>query len=316
MAEVITIGETMVCFTPDCLSPLRYVDGYHTRIAGAESNLAVGLAKLGHRAAWISRLGDDEFGRYVQNAIRAEGVDTKSVRFDGEHPTGVMFKEKSCGETSIYYYRKNSAAAAMSPLDLDEEDFRSAKMLHLTGITPVLSQSCRDAVFYALDLAERFGLDVSFDPNIRRKLWGDEDYRPLLRELCSRSHYLFIGKDEALALYGTSEPGKLLQQISKETGVVRTIVVKDGANGAWAADHTNQVRLEPAECRCVDPIGAGDAFDSAFLAGVLEGKDLWYCGRMGAVAGAMATETDGDTDGYPDRNKLERRLNNQKEIYR
>lgn len=144
---------------------------YENRRRGEQSGGGTGKAGTPGRA-WISRLGDDEFGRYVQNAIRAEGVDTESVRFDGEHPTGVMFKEKSCGETSVYYYRKNSAAAAMSPLDLDEEDFRSAKMLHLTGITPVLSQSCRDAVFYALDLAERFGLDVSFDPNIRRKLWG------------------------------------------------------------------------------------------------------------------------------------------------
>jgi len=103
MAEVITIGETMVCFSPDSLSPLRYVNRYHTRIAGAESNLAVGLAKLGHRAAWISRLGDDEFGRYVQNVVRAEGVDAESVHFDVKRPTGVMFKEKSCGETAVYY---------------------------------------------------------------------------------------------------------------------------------------------------------------------------------------------------------------------
>lgn len=316
MAEVITIGETMVCFSPDSLSPLRYVNRYHTRIAGAESNLAVGLAKLGHRAAWISRLGDDEFGRYVQNGVRAEGVDAESVHFDVKRPTGVMFKEKSCGETAVYYYRKNSAAAAMSPADLNEEDFRDARILHLTGITPVLSPSCRDTVFYALDLAERFGLGVSFDPNIRRKLWEGEDYSPLLRELCGRSRYLFMGKDEAAALYGTTEPEELFKRISGGADVERTIVVKDGANGAWAADRAHKVRLKPAACRCVDPIGAGDAFDAAFLAGVLEGKDLWDCGRMGAVAGAMSTETDGDTEGYPDRSKLERRLNNQEEIYR
>ena len=157
---------------------------------------------------------------------------------------------------------------------------------------------------------------MSFDPNIRRKLWEGEDYSPLLRELCGRSRYLFMGKDEAAALYGTTEPEELFKRISGGADVERTIVVKDGANGAWAADRAQKVRLKPAACRCVDPIGAGDAFDAAFLAGVLEGKDLWDCGRMGAVAGAMATETDGDTEGYPDRSKLERRLNNQEEIYR
>ena len=315
-AEVITMGETMVCFSPDTPAPLRYVDHYHRRIAGAESNLAIGLSKLGHRAAWVSRLGDDEFGRYVQNAVRAEGVDTGAVRFDGENPTGLMFKETSRGETRVYYYRKGSAASAMRPEDLDESLFREAKLLHLTGITPVLSDSCRDTVFYAVELAEKYGLKISFDPNIRRKLWGDRDYSPLIRELCGRCHILMIGREEAEALYREAEPEALFWWVFSEGNRVEAVVVKDGANGAWAADCAGAVFLEPVPCRCVDPIGAGDAFNAAFLAGVLEGRTLEDCGRMGAVAGAMATETDGDTEGYPDRRKLESMLNNREEFYR
>ena len=316
MAEVITIGETMVCFSPDASAPLRYVDHYHRRIAGAESNLAIGLSKLGHRAAWVSRLGDDEFGRYVQNAVRAEGVDTEGVRFDGENPTGLMFKETSRGETRVYYYRRGSAASAMSPEDLDESLFRGAKLLHITGITPVLSEGCRDTVFYAVELAKKYGLKISFDPNIRRKLWGDRDYSPMIRTLCGGSHILLMGRDEAGVLYGMTEPEALFQRIFSEDNEVETVVVKDGANGAWAANRAETVFLKPEPCRCVDPVGAGDAFNAAFLAGVLEGQSLVDCGRMGAVAGAMATETDGDTEGYPDRRKLQRILENRAQIYR
>ena len=105
-----------------------------------DSNLAVGLAKLGHEVLWISRLGEDEFGHYVQNMIRSEGVDTRAVRFDEANPTGIMFKETSRGETAVYYYRKHSAASAMEPEDLDESLFEEAEILHITGITPVLSE--------------------------------------------------------------------------------------------------------------------------------------------------------------------------------
>ena len=315
MAKVITLGETMVCFSPDSAAPLRYVSSFHPRIAGAESNLAVGLAKLGHEVLWISRLGEDEFGHYVQNMIRSEGVDTRAVRFDEANPTGIMFKETSRGETAVYYYRKHSAASAMEPEDLDESLFEEAEILHITGITPVLSESCRRTVERAVELAKRHGVRISFDPNIRRKLWGDRDYAPMLRDFCRESQILLMGLDEAKVLYGGESPEEIFAAVYGD-GAVQLAVLKDGGNGAWASDGKQILYLEPWPCRPVDPIGAGDAFNAAFLAGVLEGCDLQTCGRMGAVAGAMATETDGDTEGYPDRRKLESMLNNREEFYR
>lgn len=142
MPQLITIGETMAAFTPNTPGPLRYVQGFGIRTAGAESNVAVGLAKLGLNAAWISRLGDDEFGRFIRNQLRAEGVDCSHVIFDPDHRTGVMFKETGVGETKVFYYRENSAASHLSPEDLSPALFEGVRMVHLSGITPVLSESC------------------------------------------------------------------------------------------------------------------------------------------------------------------------------
>ena len=120
MPQIVTVGETMAAFTPGSTGFLRYVKNYEMRIAGAESNLAIGVSKLGHSAGWISCLGRDEFGEFVRNSIRAEGVDTSRVVFDPEYRTGIMFKQvRNASETSVFYYRENSAASHMHPRILD-----------------------------------------------------------------------------------------------------------------------------------------------------------------------------------------------------
>ena len=154
MPQMITIGETMAAFTPASTGPLRYVTDYRMRIAGAESNVAIGAAKLGIDVAWVSRLGTDEFGQFIRNQTRAEGVDCRYLIFDQEHPTGIMFKETGAGETRVFYYRAGSAASHLTPLDLDEALFQGAALLHMTGITPVLSESCRQTTLAAFDLAD------------------------------------------------------------------------------------------------------------------------------------------------------------------
>ncbi|RZT02540.1 sugar kinase [Cuneatibacter caecimuris] len=314
MPEVITAGETMAVMAPKEAGPLRYVPDYRLRMAGAESNLAAGLCRLGHSAGWISRLGDDEMGRFVLNSVRAEGVDTCAVKTDGAHRTGLMLKETGSGETRVYYYRENSAASHLSPEDLEEEYLHSARIIHLTGITPVLSGSCEDTVRTMAEFARRYGILLSFDPNIRKKLWGERDYRPLMRELLFSSQIALLGLDEAEQLLWTRKPEEIVG-ILREKGV-RWIALKDGSRGAWAADQEGLERIEPYPCRPVDPIGAGDAFDAAFLAGILEGRDLRTCGQMGGIAGAMATETSGDIEGCPSKEQIMAKLEKKQEIFR
>lgn len=314
MPEVITIGETMAVMAPTEAGPLRYIGNYRLRMAGAESNTAIGLSKLGHSAGWISRLGEDEMGCYVQNAIRAEGVDTSRVRFDPDHRTGLMLKQFSAGETSVFYYRENSAASHLTPADLDSTYLRTASILHLTGITPVLSQSCMETVVAAANFAKENGILLSFDPNIRRKLWKQTDYAPLIRRLLFASDIALLGKDEAQLLLGSEDSRMIVSML--HTQGVRWIALKDGGNGAWVADGEQLLHIPPYPCRVTDPIGAGDGFNAAFLAGILERCGLAVCGQMGAMAGAMATETPGDIEGYPSRAQMARTLSETKEIYR
>lgn len=316
MPEIITVGETMAAFTPGSSGLLRYVRNYEMRIAGAESNLAIGVSKLGHSAGWVSGLGKDEFGAFVQNSIRAEGVDTSRVRFDGEHRTGIMFKQiQDSSETSVFYYRENSAASHMDSSILDREYVRGCRILHLTGITPVLGNSCEQMVKYAMDLAASEGIMISFDPNIRRKLWKDRDYVPMLKEMVLKSQIVLLGLDEAETLFGSRDEKRIVD-ILFSGGRTEYAAIKNGGEGAVAADAEQICRIAPHPCNCIDPIGAGDAFNAAFLCGILEGKGIRECGVMGAVAGALATETYGDTEGYPTEEHMANVLCGKEKVYR
>lgn len=314
MPEIITLGETMAVMVPGEAGPLKYADRFRLRMAGAESNTAVGIAKLGHSAGWISALGSDALGDYVLSAIRAEGVDVSGVKIDPEHRTGMMLKEFSAGETSVYYYRENSAASHYGAADLPLSLLADARIVHLTGITPVLSESCRQAAEYLKKHAKQMSKLLSFDPNVRKKLWRDTDHSGMLREFLFASDIALLGREEGTLLLGTEDPSEMIR-ILRGHGV-RYIAVKDGGNGAWCADAAETVRIPPEKCRPVDPVGAGDGFNAAFLCGILEGRDIKTCGRMGAIAGAMATETAGDIEGYPTRAQMAARLTDTQTVYR
>lgn len=314
MPEVITIGETMAVMAPAQPGPLRYVHDYRLKMAGAESNVAVGLCKLGHSAGWISRLGEDEMGRYLLGAIRGEGVDAGCVHMDSGHRTGLMLKETGSGETRVYYYRENSAASHLCPEDLDESYLSGASILFLSGITPALSDSCAKAAGKLAEFAQKSGIPLGFDPNIRKKLWGGRDLCPQLRELLFSAQIALMGLDEAGELLSTREP-QAIAALLREKGA-RYIAIKDGGRGAWVADREQLIKIDPFPCRAIDPIGAGDAFNAGFLAGILEGRDLLTCGRMGGIAGAMATETLGDIESYPSRSQMLLRLEEKPELFR
>lgn len=306
MPEVISIGETMTLFAPAASGPLRYVHQFSKHIAGAESNTCIGLVRLGHSAGWVSRLGDDEFGRYILSVVRGEGVDTSRVLWDAEAPTGVFFKERvEGGETRVYYYRAGSAASRMKPEDLDEEYLRSARILHVTGITPALSESCRRTIFRAVELAKEAGVQVSFDPNLRLKLWSLAEARPVMKRLMQMADIVLPGWDEIhLLLEPASREAAVEQLLEWGAGTVALKVGAEGAIVGWSGG------IQPVPgfpvARVVDPVGAGDAFAAGFLAGLLEGLTPPEAARLGNAAGAMATQVVGDIEGFPERRDLER----------
>ena len=296
----------MAVMAPSEAGRLSGVSSFLLRNAGAESNTAVGVCRLGHSAVWVSAVGDDELGRFVKDSIEAEGVDVSLVSTDKKHRTGLMIKEIIEDKTTVYYYRENSAASHISAENIDFSKLNDTKILHLTGITPVLSKSCREACLEAMRWACENGVLISFDPNIRKNIWGDVDYLPLLREMIAFSDIALLGLSEAKELYGTDEIAKIASQILEEG--VGCVVIKDGKNGAYTITNSEFIFTPPFPCDPIDSVGAGDGFNAGFLSGILEGRSLTECAKMGALVGAMATETVGDVNGYPTREILKEKL--------
>jgi 2-dehydro-3-deoxygluconokinase len=316
MPDVVTLGETMVLFSPEGQGPLRYMQQFRKRIAGSESNAAIGLCRLGHTAGWISRVGRDEFGKYILKELRGEGVDVSHVAEDALAPTGIMFKEfRGRRETRVTYYRRGSAASCMTADDLDEDYISKSKILHITGITPALSPGCLKTLEAAMDMARRHGIRVSFDPNIRFKLWSVEQARETLGSILPKCDMVLPGLDEAELLLGTSGAEQSIDRLLKMG--VKIVVLKTGAEGCWIADRRRMQHVPGFDPGTIaDPIGAGDAFAAGFLAGILEDLPLQECARMANAMGAMALTTPGDYEGLPDRIELEGFMSGRQEITR
>lgn len=303
--DVVSIGEAMVLFTPDTQGQMRYARNFSSKMAGAETNTLIGLAKLGHKTGWISRIGKDEFGSYVLSAVMGEGVDTSQVTTDKNAPTGIFFKElMNEKNVRIYYYRKHSAASSITPDNINEEYIANTKYLYITGITPALSQSCRDSIFYAIKLAKKHDVKVVFDPNVRRKLWNDEEARTTLLAIAKMSDIILPGISEGAFLLGT-EDCKEIAELFHDHGV-RTVVIKRGEKGAYysAPSESGYVKGFKVE-KVVDPIGAGDGFAAGVLSGLLDGLTLKEAVIRGCAIGATVTTVNGDIEGLPDRETLE-----------
>jgi len=298
--DVVTLGESMVLLLAEQPGPMREATTFRRYIAGAESNLAIGMSRLGQAAGWFSRVGDDEFGRAIVFRIRGEGVDTSHVVCDASAPTGLVIRERrEVGPIEQVYYRRGSAASRLSPADLDAAYLGSARFLHLTGITPALSQSCRETVFAAADMARAAGVKVVLDPNYRSKLWDPPAARDVLRTLASHCDILLPGMDEAQLLTGLSDPEMAARELQRLGP--QLIVIKLGAQGALALDGDGQVTRAPAVHieRIVDPVGAGDAFAAGFLTGLLRDFTLTEALALGNRCGALAMTSPGDMEALP-----------------
>ncbi|MFC0522885.1 sugar kinase [Pontibacillus salicampi] len=302
--DVITIGESMVLFTPKTSGLMRYAGDYSSKVAGAESNVAIGLARLGHQAGWISRLGEDEFGTRIHSFIRGEGVDVSQVHFDDSASTGLYFKEKiTPDELRVTYYRKHSAASLMTPADLKEAYISQAAYLHVTGITPALSEGCYETVLEAMEMARRNRVTIVFDPNLRRKLWEDSHARKVLRSLASKADVVLPGWEEAQFIFGESSPEKLASAFYEEGA--SHVVMKLGKEGAYVYSEQSKGFVEGFPVNNVlDPVGAGDGFAAGCISGMIDGLDWKACARRGNGVGAMATLVEGDVEGLPDKGRL------------
>jgi 2-dehydro-3-deoxygluconokinase len=302
---LVTLGETMALFTSERVGPLRHAATMRVGIAGAESNVAIGVRRLGHPAAWIGRVGPDELGQLVLGRLRGERVDVDAAVVDRDAPTGLMVKEhRTAGLARVVYYRHGSAGSRLEPGDLDEARIRGARVLHLTGITPALSATARAAVRAAAETARGAGVPVSLDVNYRAALWPPEAAAAELRDLARRAELLFAGEEEAALLVGEHGSPERAAVALAALGP-RQAVLKLGAEGAVAAVDGELHRQPPRPVRAVDPVGAGDAFVAGYLAGVLDGCAGPDCLSTGVACGAFAVTVAGDWEGLPTREELD-----------
>jgi 2-dehydro-3-deoxygluconokinase len=299
--RVITAGETMALVVPSSPGRLRHATNLSLSIGGAESNVAIGLARLGIPAAWISVLGDDELGELVLHRLRAEGVDTGAVRRISDRATGLYLREQVAGRLRVYYYRAGSAAATLAPAAFDPAIFTGAAFLHLTGITGALSSECAEFLPWAAAAARDAGVRVSYDVNYRSRLWSPSAARAATEALLPLVDVLFVGDEEATALWGWETDAALdhLCQLGPQE-----VVLKLGAKGCAAMVDGRRLTSGGFAARQLDPIGAGDAFAAGYLAGTLWGWAPEKRLRTANAMGALCVQNLGDYEGLPSRREL------------
>ncbi|NDL59169.1 sugar kinase [Phytoactinopolyspora mesophila] len=303
MSGLVTLGETMALISAAQVGALASNRDMRLSVAGAETNVAIGVCRLGGRATWISRLGDDAFGELIQRELRAEGVDTV-VRVDPSRPTGLMIKERpNALRTHVRYYRTGSAASAITAFDIDTDAIAAADVLHVTGITPALGPGPASAVQQAVDIARQHETLVSLDLNYRASLWSREEASAALTHLVERAHVVFAGPEEASLVVPDGSVEELAHAVS---GLgPGQVVLKLGAEGAYSIID-GQIRKTPAVAvPVVDTVGAGDAFVAGYLAEWMAGEAADKRLDTAVSAGAFACTTLGDWEGLPHRGDLE-----------
>lgn len=295
--SAVSFGETMIRLSTKNSERIEQAKELAVAIGGAESNFAIGFARLGGRAAWISKLPNNPLGRFVANKIREHGVDISHVSWTSEHRVGLYFIEfgKKPRPTQIIYDRKNSAIANINPNEIKWDILKDYDVFHTTGITVALSENCKKAVEVAINKAKNFGTKVSFDVNYRSKLWSLKEAFKLLDPILRNVDVLFVTKDDArnvLKIDGNYEEmiAKLGERYNPEI-----VVLTLGSEGALALKRGRLYSAEPYDLEPVDRIGAGDAFDAGFIYRYLESGDVQEALEWGVAMAAFAHTIPGDT---------------------
>jgi 2-dehydro-3-deoxygluconokinase len=300
---VVTFGESLGLVMGTGAGPIRVGAPARFSFAGAESTVAVGLARLGHPVCYVSRVGDDVAGHAVVESLRGEGVDVERVTVDPTAPTALMLRQHRTADVlTVDYYRSGSAASALTADDLPEQLLAGARLLHVSGITPALSPTAHAATVHAVEAAHRAGVPVSLDVNYRTRLWSPRQAGQTLGALLSHVDLVFGGDAELTLLGSAGSVERCVEGI--RTAGPTTVVRKRGAAGATAYGAFGQRDAAAVPVTVADPVGAGDAFVAGYLSALLDGLDVGGCLDRAVECGAFAVSVLGDWEGLPRRSEL------------
>lgn len=309
MKRVLLFGEPMVLLTTTSPVSLDEATEFTKSLAGAEVNVAIGLTRLGHKATYLTALGDDPWGHYIKTKLHQEGIDTSLVYYSNQYPTGMMMKNQVTeGDPDIYYYRKGSAFSNFDTKIIDQIDLSNYDQVHITGIPLALSQNTRLASLKLVEKAKRAGLYVSYDPNLRISLWPDS--KTMIETTNQMAQYcnMFLpGNNEGKILMSSDDP-KIISKYYLDLGVEQ-IVIKLGAKGAYFASKDTSITIPGFKVtKVVDTVGAGDGFASGIISAHLENLSVPDMLIRANAIGALQVQTLGDNEGLPTKEQLSKYL--------
>lgn len=294
------IGEPIVILAAQELGSIQTVSDFRRTIAGAEINVAVGLINLDHPVTYVTKLGGDPFGPYIENFLKEKGIDTSYVSYTDRASTAFQLKGKTeDGDPEVVYFRKGSAASHLTKEDVEPVSLEGIKLVHVTGIPPALSQTSREAIFEMIRKAKKEDVFISFDPNIRATLWDTkEEMVEVLNKIASQCDMILPGISEGKILTGSDDPDEIAD-FYLNMGA-RIVVIKLGPEGAFVKTKDKSFVVPGFKVdQVVDTVGAGDGFAVGVLSGVLEGLSLEAAVTRGNAIGSLQVMVQGDNEGLP-----------------
>lgn len=297
--DVITIGDAMVAMCPKEKGPILFCNTFERKIGGAELNVAIGCSRLGLKSGWISRLGQDDFGKHILKTVRGEGIDTSQIELVEGYQTSVYFREVMAnGDSRSFYYREKSPTSTMTAESLDENYFRNSKVLHITGVFPSINDNNKEILLKAVELAKKNNLLISFDPNIRLKMWTKSQAREFINKFLSEVDILLVGDEEISILIDEEDTNEAIKKFH-DMGIDK-VVVKRGAKGAIGSDGSNIYDVAAIKPKAlIDTVGAGDGFAAGFLSAYLKGDSFEESIEFANAVGSLVVGIEGDNEGLP-----------------
>lgn len=297
MPDLYTFGEAMALFLASDTDSVLTARTYTRSTAGAEGNVAVGVTRLGLSAHFFTLMGNDQLGSAVLADFAAEGVDVSGVKRVDSFSSAMIRNPGTTAPVEASYLRKGAAASLMTPSDLDQQVIAQSRWLHATGITCAISTNAAETVSAGLESARKHGIKKSFDLNIRRKLWSEQEARAVLEPIARDVDLLIGGEDEYCAIFGTSDGQEALRIAASRNNSV-AIMTKGPEQLTYAVGGA-LTTIHPPQVKSVDPVGSGDAFTSGVISGLLAGLTVSDAIAQGTISGARVASQFGDWAGLP-----------------